>query len=114
MRNVPLFTGRGADTPRKTVRTVVRDAIVAILRDRNSNKYLCLRWKKVPWETFVTGVIERGQTAEEAARAELLQETGYKHVRLIMVLPGFDAYFYHHLKKVNSLSIVYPFLFELI
>lgn len=106
--------GLGADAPRKRARPVPRDAIAALIWNPRTNKYLGLRWNKVDWETYVTGGIEPGQTAEDAARAEILQETGYRNLRLIRELPCFNAFFYHHPKKVNSFSIVTPFLFELI
>lgn len=111
---VPMFIAEGPSAPRPELPFEERDAITAIVRDPKTGEYLGLRWKEVDWETFITGGIEKGQTAEEAARAEVHEETGYKHLRLVMELPGYEAKFYHGPKKVNRHAKVRSFLFELI
>ncbi len=112
--NEPLFIGAGADAPRPDLPFVERNVVAAIIRDPRTGKYLGLRWKKVDWDTFVSGGIEPGQTAEEAARAEVLEETGYKNLRLISKLPVYHAKFYHAPKGVNRFGHFQGFLFELI
>lgn len=110
----PTFVATGWDAPRADLPFVERNAIAAMLRDPKTGNCLCLRWKKTPWETFVTGGIEEGQTDEEAARAEIYQETGYKNIRLMCRLPFFDAKFYHAPKMENRWAHVSPFVFELV
>lgn len=109
----PLFVASGADAPREELPFVERVAITALVRDPKTGKYLGLRWKKVDWETFITGGVENGQTPEEAARAEILEESGYKNIRLVSELPRYHAKFYHTPKGENRFAHFHSFLFEL-
>lgn len=112
--NEPLFIDTGADAPHPDLPFVERDAVAAVVHDPKTDTYLGLRWKEVGWETLVTGGIESGQTAEEAARAEILEETGYKNLQLVRTIPGYHAKFYHAPKGVNRFAHFKAFLFELI
>jgi 8-oxo-dGTP pyrophosphatase MutT (NUDIX family) len=110
---IPLFVGTGQNAVRSDLPFVERDAITAIVRDPQTGKYLGLKWKQVDWDTFITGGIEEGQTPEEAARAEVHEETGYKNLRLVKELPQYDSKFFHHPKGVNRFAHFRCFLFEL-
>jgi 8-oxo-dGTP pyrophosphatase MutT (NUDIX family) len=112
--NEPLFVDSGTNAVRPDSPLVEREAITAVLYDPRSKKILGLRWKEVDWETFVTGGIEKGQTAVEATQAEILEETGYKNVRLVRELPRYHSKFFHHPKKENRLAHFQCFLFELL
>ena len=90
-----------------------RQAITAIVKHWKENKILMLKWKKIDWTTFITGGIEDGQTAEEAARMEILEETGYKNLRLVKELSRVDAKFYHAPKQTNRTAYFTNFYFEL-
>lgn len=111
---VPLFIGTKEDKPRENLPFEVRQAVTAIVYDGKTNKYLALRWREINWETFITGGIEAGQTAEQAARAEVLEESGFKNLRLVKELPRYDTKFYHTPKGVNRFAHFTSFLFELI
>lgn len=115
MNNIqePLFVDDGTGAPRLNLPFVEREAITAIVRNPKTGEYLGLQWKQVDWETFITGGIKDDQTAEEAARAEIYEESGYKNLRLITELPKFHAKFYHHPKGVNRFAHFSCFLFEL-
>ncbi len=115
MENVsePLYVATGIDAPHPDLPFIEREAITAIVRDPQTGKYLGLRWKEVDWETFVTGGVEEGQTPEQAARAEVREESGYKNLRLVSELPRFHAQFYHAPKGVNRFAHFHSFLFEL-
>jgi len=41
---------------------VFRNIILALIWNPKTKKYLCLKWKKHPWTTFVIGGIEKGET----------------------------------------------------
>lgn len=109
----PLFVAGGVDTPREGLPFVEREAITALVRDPKTGKYLGLRWKEVDWETWITGGVEPGQTAEEAARAEVREESGYVNLRLIAELPRYHSKFFHSPKGVNRFAHFRSFLFEL-
>jgi 8-oxo-dGTP pyrophosphatase MutT (NUDIX family) len=109
----PIFIATGIDAPREELPFIEREAITAIVIDPKTKKYLGLKWKTVDWETFITGGVEEGQTPEQAARAEVLEETGYKNLKLVAELPKFHAKFYHHPKGVNRFAHFHAFLFEL-
>jgi len=107
------FTGTGSDAPREGLDFEPRNAVVAVVLNPSGTKLLVLK-KKAGGATFVTGGIEPGQTAEEAARAEVAEETGYINLELVARLPGYRALFYHELKGVNRHALFNCFLFRLI
>ncbi len=111
---VPLFIGTKQDEPREDLPFEIRQAVTAIVYDNKTNKYLALCWKEINWETFITGDVEEGQTAEQAARAEVLEESGFKNLRLVKELPRYDTRFYHTPKRVNRFAHFTSYLFELI
>lgn len=112
--NEPLFTDSGQNAVRPNLPFVERNAITAVVRDPKTGKCLGLKWKKIDWETLITGGIEPGQTAEEAAAAEIREETGYKNVRLVRELPRYHSKFFHGPKGENRFAHFQCFLFELV
>jgi 8-oxo-dGTP pyrophosphatase MutT (NUDIX family) len=110
----PLFVDTGENAPREGVQWVVRDVITAVVYDPSTDKVIGLRWQNAPfWETLITGGIEENQSPEDAARAEILQETGYANLELVSELPPYDSKFYHHAKEVNRYGHFRCFLFRL-
>ncbi|MEK7129227.1 MAG: class I tRNA ligase family protein, partial [Patescibacteria group bacterium] len=110
----PYFvTGAGKDGVRDDKKTVERDAITAIVKHWAEDKYLVLKWKNVNWHTFITGGVEKGQTPEGAARAEILEETGYSDIKTASELPRFHARFFHVPKDENRFAHFRTFYFEL-
>ncbi len=105
----PLFT----ETPDPALPFVEREAISAIIKHWKDDLYLGLKWKKADWGTFVTGGVEKDQTPEEAARREILEETGFAHLKLIEVLPRSHSKFYHIPKKENRFAHFHNFYFQL-
>lgn len=69
-------------------KTIERKAIQAIIRNPKTGKILCLKWKKQPWTTFIVGGVEEGEDVVDAARREILEETGLKQLKFIKVLGG--------------------------
>ena len=92
---------------------VEREAICAIVKHWEEDKYLGLRWKKVDWDTFITGGVEKGQTSEEAALAEIREETGYQNIKLVKKLGRMHAKFFHVPKNQNRHAHFDVFQFEL-
>ncbi|OGI23701.1 MAG: hypothetical protein A3E91_00215 [Candidatus Moranbacteria bacterium RIFCSPHIGHO2_12_FULL_40_10] len=92
---------------------VERDAIAALVKHWEKDEYIGLKWKKVAWQTLITGGVEKGQTDEEAAGNEITEETGYKNLKLIKKLPMVHSKFYHIPKKENRFAHFNVFYFEL-
>jgi leucyl-tRNA synthetase len=106
------MTGPGIIQPDKPF--VERPAIAAIVQHWKDDSFIVLKWKKVDWHTLVTGGIEEGQSMEEAARAEILEETGYKNLRLVKRLDEqVHGTFFHVPKNENRLGHFFGFHFQL-
>ena len=90
-----------------------RDALAMVVKHWEKNEYIGLKWKKVAWQTLITGGVGKDKNAEEAARREVLEETGYKNLKLIKELPMVHSKFYHVPKKVNRFAHFHVFYFEL-
>jgi len=90
-----------------------RDAIIAIVKHWSEEKYLVLKWKQVAWGTFITGGIEKGQTAEKAAKMEIREETGYLHPKLVNDFGIVHGRFYHVPKQVNRHAHAQVLFFQL-
>lgn len=117
MRQVlePIFYGQtDLDRVNPEKPFVERNAIAAIVKHWSEEKYIVLKWKKIAWYTFLTGGIEEGQSAEEALRSELLEETGYKNFRIARKLPSFHSMFFHGPKNENRFGHFQAFFVELI
>lgn len=90
-----------------------RNAVLVIVKHWSEDKFIGLKWKKVSWKTLITGGPEGNQTSEEAAKAEILEETGYKNARLVRHLEGVDAKFFHVPKNINRYARFDVMYFEL-
>jgi len=92
---------------------VERQAIAAIVKHWSEDKYIGLKWKKVDWQTLITGGPEGKQTPEEGAATEIIEETGYLHPQLVRHLGHVDARFFHVPKGVNRFAHFNVMYFEL-
>jgi len=108
----PVFIST-SDPVRENLPIIERRAITAIVKHWSEDKYLALKWKAVPWVTFLTGGIEKEQTAEEAARYEIREETGFLNLKLVKKLQNDHSKFYHGQKKENRFAHFENFYFEL-
>jgi leucyl-tRNA synthetase len=86
---------------RKDLPFVERKTITAIVKHWSEDKYIGLVWKKVPWKTFITGGVEKGQSVEEAAFAEVREETGYQNIKFVKNLGKVSSKFFHVPKGEN-------------
>lgn len=102
-----------SNPPRKGKEDTFRNMILAIVRDSKNDKYLVLTWKTQPWTTFITGGVEDGEDHVEAARREILEETGYKNLKFVRSLAITEAFFFAAHKDVNRKTHAEHLLFEL-
>ncbi|MEI6190788.1 MAG: class I tRNA ligase family protein [bacterium] len=100
--------------PQDGKKVVERKTIHALVRNKDG-KVLCVKWKKFPWTGFIVGGVDEGEDIVEAARREVLEETGYKNLKLVRVLGGTvrGEYFAAH-KDENRIAYSNAVLFDLI
>jgi leucyl-tRNA synthetase len=99
----PKFVATADETKLKpSLEIVKRNAICAIIRNPKNNTYLCMSWKGVSMHGLVTRGIDGDEDIVEAAKREVLEETGYKNLRLVEE-PSWiiNTFFYHRVKKEN-------------
>lgn len=105
---MPVF-GAGDKRPD----AVHRQTVSAIVRNK-AGKVLVLRWPEYKWLTGVIGGINEGETPEQAAEREVLEETGYR-ARAIRAIPiAIESHFYAEHKKEWRSRIDTPVLLELL
>ena len=93
---------------------VFRNTIIAVIKNPKDGKFLVLKVKNPKWTTFVIGGIDEGESPEAAARREILEETGYKNLKLVRVLGGpMHSEFYAEHKGVNRVAHNNALYFEL-
>lgn len=91
-----------ANPPRPDKENTTRNVVMCIIEHPSDNTFLTLRWNKHDWHNFVMGGIEEGETAEEAARREIMEETGYTDFSYVGALPlAMKSIFYAAHKDVN-------------
>ncbi len=78
-----------------------REAIYAVVYNPKTDKYLMVDFQTMDCVAPVTGGIEKGEDVEAAARREILEETGYKNLKLEKILGEYTSQFYHPAKDLN-------------
>lgn len=75
-----------------------KNSIVAIVYDEEDDKYLTLNWHEKGGRLFIGGTRCEGESAEECARREIKEETGYTDLSLVEVLPSINHHYYAYNK----------------
>jgi len=97
-----INTGPNDDAFREGEETVDRNNVVVVIQHPEKDEFLCAKWKKVDWQGFVTGGIEEGQSVEQTALQEVIEETGYKNPKIVKVYDkSSHGLFWHVIKNKN-------------
>jgi leucyl-tRNA synthetase/FMN phosphatase YigB (HAD superfamily) len=113
----PYFENTTDLIPRKEKLTKTRNNIHAIIRNPKNNTYLVQKWKEHGWQSFITGGIENSENIIDAARREVLEETGYKNIKYIQNLHEdwqVHSYFFAKHKDENRYMRAQAVFFDLI
>lgn len=102
------------NVPRAEKPTTARRNVHAIVYDPKKDAYLALRSVKHDWDTVIIGGVEEGESLEDAARREVVEETGYTDLvyKRTLGAPVQAAYFAKH-KDENRIAISSALYFEL-
>jgi len=107
--NIPItqviaknFVGTGESKIEDDKPFTDRNVVIACIKHPTQNKYLCIQNKEFGWINFVMGGIENGENSIEAAKREIIEETGYINITNLEELDFiyFDNFYARH-KKVN-------------
>lgn len=71
------FFGEGVSSVRKDKPMTEREVVVVAMKHPTEDKYLCVQNRKFQWIDFVMGGIEGEESPIEAAKREVVEETGY-------------------------------------
>lgn len=98
----PYVEMKGNCTPRADKKTTSKDCVTALIFDKTEKNILMLRRKSGGTCVFPGGGIEKGETAEDAVRREIGEETGYKNFSIKKVLiPALYGHGFKPHKDVN-------------
>ncbi|MDQ2973583.1 MAG: class I tRNA ligase family protein [bacterium] len=96
-----------------------KNSVYVIVRNPDTKKIIVLDWgprqERYGGKMLIGGGVDEGETYESAARREILEETGYKNVKLVKEA-DFEGhgYFYSNVKNKNMEVSGKGLLFELI
>ena len=107
-------TGERPDALRPEQPIFPREAIIAVIKHWEEEKYLCLKWKRNNWHGFVCGGIEKGENPVETGLREIKEETGYVSAKFIKKIgTNIHTKFFHQIKQENRFAHFTPLYFEL-
>lgn len=111
----PFFENSDNSKTRADAKTVKRRLVYGIVRNQRTQSVLCLQWKVYNWVSFVVGGVQDGETLVEAARREVIEETGYKNLKFIEEIDWVTHFtFYASHKSENRYGMASGVVFDLV
>ena len=111
--NIPIIQVLEEETGVKAENESTKNSIVAILYDKENDKYLTINWGEKGGRLFVGGTIKEGETPYECAVREITEETGYTDFELVRVGFKINHHYYAYNKNKYFNIEATPLLFEL-
>ncbi len=98
---------------------IEKEAVVAILRDPETDEVLMLDWgprkDRYGGMLFIGGGLDTGEDIIEGAKREITEETGYVNVRFNKGLPfSVHSHYYSNVKNANYYAKIHGVLFDLV
>ncbi|HSX41699.1 MAG TPA: class I tRNA ligase family protein [Candidatus Saccharimonadales bacterium] len=87
--------------------------VIALIKHWSQDKYIGLSWPDAGWGTLLTGGIDEGLTAEQTVRKEILEETGFRNIKVLRQIGTIHSKYYHEPKKANRFGHAPTFYVEL-
>lgn len=100
--------------PKEGVKDEKRELMHIIVKHPTEDRFVSLKWKTQDWRTFITGGVEDGEDLVEAAKREVLEETGFKNLTFVSQMPYIirSEYYAAH-KNVNRYANAHVLMFQL-
>ena len=106
------LTGMIAFRPNEPI--VNRNVIRAVVKHWSEDKYIALKWIDAGWDTFISGGVEGNEDVIEAAKREIVEETGFNDIDFVSFIGGpIQAKFYAPHKKQNRIDSQQGIIFKL-
>lgn len=91
-----------ANPPRDDKEDTTRTVVMNVIEHPTDGTFLTNAWRKFPWTGLVMGGVEEGEESVEAAKREIVEETGYTDLQHVATLPlVMNSKFFAEHKDVN-------------
>ncbi len=111
--NIPIIQVLEEVTGKKHDDESKKESIVAIVYDKEEDKYLTVNWKENGGRLFIGGTRKENESAVDCAIREVLEETGYTDIELVCEDFKINHHYYAYNKDKYFNIEATPLLFAL-
>ena len=111
--DIPIIQVLEEETGTPHENEFTKNSIVAVVYDKENDKYLTINWHDKGGRLFIGGTIKAGETPEDCAKREVEEETGYNDLKLIHETFKIKHHYYAFNKDKYFQIECTGFLFEL-